>query len=122
MKYTSDNSTFKQSLTEKENIALNLLNLNRRAQNGDLSRTQLNAEQKEFLQSLPEIPPITPRGVFLSQRLKGVPASEKKPSLGLSEAMKEWSNLSAKDQEAFANEAKQNLAAYSEKIAKFLKN
>ena len=108
-------------MNEKEKIALNLLTLNRRAQNGEITRNKLDAKQKEFLKSLPEPLATTPRGVFLSQRLKGVSATEMKPSQGLSEAMKEWSNLSGKDQETFAHKAQQNLKDYSEKIAEFLK-
>lgn len=108
-------------MNEKEKMALDLLNLNRRAQNGKITRNNLDAKQKEFLKSLPEPLATTPRGVFLSQRLKGVSAAEIKPSHGLSEAMKEWSNLSSKDQETFAQQAQQNLKKYSEIIAEFLK-
>jgi hypothetical protein len=122
LKYNSDLEAFKESLNEKEKMALDLLNSNRRAQNGKMKRNDLDPKLKEFLKSLPEPQDNTPRGVFLSQRLKGVSATEIKPSHGLSEAMKEWSNFSTKDQEAFAKQAQQNLMEYSGKIAEFLKN
>lgn len=121
LKYNSESEAFKQSLGEKEKIALNLLNLNRRAQNGEITRSKLDTKQKEFLKSLPETLATTPRGVFLSKRLKGVSANEMKPSQGLSEAMKEWSNLSDKEHETLANQAQLNLKDYSEQIVKFLK-
>lgn len=119
--YESDKNSFNQSLTERQKTALALLNLNRRAKNGAIDRRNLTAEQKEFLKVMPEPSAITPRGVFMSQKLKGVPASSVKPSDGLASAMKEWLNLSAKDQESYANQAKQNLDSFVEKMSAFLK-
>lgn len=118
----SAKARFKQALTEKHQLALNLLNLNRQARNGAITRKSLNAEQKAFLNSLPESSAITPRGVFLSQKLKGVSGTDTKPSDSLAEAMKEWSNMSTSEQEPFVKQAESNLKSYTESISKFLKN
>ena len=120
-KYESEKHNFNQSLSERQKIALALLNLNRRAKNGDIDRRDLTSQQKEFLKTLPESLAITPRGVFMSQKLKGVSASTVKPSDGLAGAMKEWSNLPANDQEAYAKQVKQNLDSYVEQLSNFLK-
>lgn len=114
-------NNFNQTLTEKEKLGLNLLNLNRRALKGDITRSKLDSKQKDFLKSLPEPLATTPRGVFMSQRLKEFSVSGTKPTNSLSVAMKEWSNLSGKDQEFYAHQAQENLKVYSEKIAEFLK-
>ena len=97
------------------------MNLNRRARNGELSRRDLNSQYKEFLKTMPEPSAITPRGVFMSQKLKGVSSSTVKPGDGLVGAMKEWSNLSAKEQEVYAQQAQHNLDSYIEKVSTFLK-
>lgn len=101
-------------------MALSLLNMNRRALNGKATRRDLSPEQKEFLKSLPEQSALTPRGVFMSQRLKGMSANDTKPSAALASAMKAWSNLSEKEQEPFVKMAQQNLASYSGSIKQFL--
>lgn len=113
---------FKQSLTEKQELVLNLLNLNRQAENGIITRRNLDPKQKALLDSLPISMPLTPRGVFLSQRLKGVPGSVIKTSDSLAEAMKEWSNMSIQEQEPFAKQAESNLKGYTESISNFLQH
>lgn len=120
-KYESEKEAFNQSLSERQKVALGLLILNRRAKNGDIGRRNLTPNQKEFLKSMPEPSAITPRGVFMSQKLKGVSASAVKPTDGLASAMKEWTNLSPKDQEAYAQQAKKNLDSYVNQLSSFLK-
>jgi len=120
-KYDSEKNAFDQSLSERQEVALELLNLNRRARNGDIDRRKLDPQQKEFLKDMPKPSATTPRGVFMSQKLKGVSASGFKPGDSLAGAMKEWTNLSAKAQEVYAQKAKQNLDSYVDQISTFLK-
>lgn len=120
-KHESEKEAFTKSLSEHQKMALELFNLNRRAKNGDIDRRDLNPQQKEFLKAMPELSAITPRGVFVSKKLKGVSASVLKPSDGLAGAMKEWTNLSPKDQEVYTQQAKQNLDSYVDQLSAFLK-
>lgn len=108
-------------MKDREKLALSLLQLNNRAELGIITRKDLNQEQKEFLKSMPETSAFTPRGVFLSQRLKGISAKVEDQSLKLSQAMKDWSNLSANEQQTFEKEAQNNLETYKARLLNFLK-
>lgn len=110
------------SLTDRQKVALSLLNMNRRAVQGKVKRADLKPEQKEFLKSLPDHSAFTPRGLFLSHKLRGVSASETKLSDSFTEAVKAWAALSPNDQEAYAKMAQKNLDNYIDRINIFLKN
>ena len=90
--------------------------MNRRILDVKTAKRDLNSEQKNFLKGMPQPAALTPRGVFISQRLKGVPASQ----TGLGEAMIAWSNLSPVEKDSFVKIAQENLKAYIASMVDFL--
>ena len=122
MKHDAEKEKFEQNLNEKQKMALKILNLNRRAEDGKVSRRELSSKQKNFLKSLPESLPITARGVFMSQRLKGISGKNDELNSSLAGAMKEWSGMSLQQQQPFISAAEKNLASFKTELEKFLKH
>lgn len=110
---------FVQNLNEKQKLAMKLLKMNR----GKATLRELEAKQRDFLNTLPEPLPTSARGVFMSQRLKGVSGGKNgEINSSLAAAMKEWSNMSAQQQQPFIIQAEKNVASYKAELAKFLNN
>lgn len=104
-----------ESLNERQKLALKLLQLSRRS---NVTRRDLNLEQKEFLASLPKTPFTTGRLLFLSSALK----NKNKDNIGesLADANYKWKNMNEEERAPYERQSKLDIERYEGELQQFL--
>jgi hypothetical protein len=109
---------FKSSLSERQNLALRMVRLNNRAIRGEITKRNINAEEKAFLEALPKTPFSSGKNLFMSNELRrkdGQSLGEK-----MVEAQEKWKSLPDSEKALMDNQAKLDQQQFQAAMKKFL--
>ena len=109
---------FKSSLSDRQNLALRMIRLNHRASRGEITKRNLNPEEKAFLEALPKTPFSSGRNLFLSNELRRKDGSSLAKKL--SDAQDKWNSLPESEKALMENQAKLDQQQFQVAMKKFL--
>lgn len=107
---------YQKNLTQRQKLARLALFYHRKYSRGEIKRSEIPADVKDFVKGLPAAPFMTGRAMFLASKLRGHGnATEMLVSVN-----KEWERLAQQEKKIMEDRAAADQAAFQDYLKKYL--